>query len=185
MIKTILLDMDGVLANFHLAAMRLFNDEEGYNNWPNNQWDIAEVLGVSESEFWNKVNDAGYRFWATLPDYEWSMWLWKQLQSFKCEVLICSSPSHDPGCMKGKMMWLQQNFGGSFNDYIFTGHKHLLSREGTILIDDRQSTVDRFNKDDGLTFGTGLLFPNIANIYGSCNQGIIETAILHPIAEMV
>lgn len=136
----IYLDMDGVIADWDGSVEKLVGK-------PRSE--------ISKRQVWKAINKKGFDFWANLDPYPWAMDLVMELKALG-KVTICSSPSHDPMSVGGKLEWLQKFFGRrNFRDFIFTPQKHLLSRRGDFLIDDREKHADSFSAGGG----TGILFP--------------------------
>lgn len=135
-------DMDGVLFDWDGSAERLLG---------------KSVRDVSKNQVWKRIDQEGFKFWADLKPYPWAqdlVNLLKRLDNF----CVLSSPSHDPRSVSGKLRSLQKFFGSrNFRDFVFTPQKHLLSRPGNVLIDDREKHIDAFNnvRDPGI----GILFP--------------------------
>lgn len=69
------LDVDGVLADWQSAAIRLFDQDpvEVHASWPPDVWDLATVLGISTNQLWRAVDAAGSNFWANLELFPWSL----------------------------------------------------------------------------------------------------------------
>ena len=135
-------DMDGVLFDWDGSAEKLLG---------------KPVASVSRNQLWKRIDQEGFKFWADLKPYPWAKELVALLQRLD-NFCILSSPSHDPRSASGKMRALQKFFNNrNFRDYFFGPNKHLLSRPGTILIDDREKKIDAWNgvKEPGI----GILFP--------------------------
>ena len=66
----ILLDMDGVIANFHLAALHALGKERLLESWPIGEWSIPKVLGILEDDFWAAINSVS-DFWFRIEPYPW------------------------------------------------------------------------------------------------------------------
>ena len=153
-IDAILLDMDGVIVNLLHGLLRAHGRLDLYERWPIGVYNIPGVLQMSGSDFWDPIAALGSEFWRTLPALPWMMELWSRLTSVAREVgaelHICTSPTLDPGCLKGKLEWLQEAFGQrSFRNFVMTPQKHLLATDRTILIDDSQDNVINFCRAGG------------------------------------
>ena len=153
----IYLDMDGVCCDFFSAAIEVngYDPVEVLANWPKGEYDICKVLGHDQDLFWTRIEQAGSNFWATLKVYPWFRDLYAAMQKLG-DVVFLTSPSWDAHSLTGKKLWLENRLGKSFRDFVITNRKSLLSREGTILIDDSQSQVTDFAAGLG---GYGILFP--------------------------
>jgi 5'(3')-deoxyribonucleotidase len=137
--------MDGVLANFLKAACAMHN--RPYEPKEITQFDVAEVWGISASEFWSPLS--GQEFWENLEPYEWAKDLYEGLKEV-APVTILTAPSRDPGCIPGKIAWLERHLGIKSYDVIPTGQKHLLARNRLCyLIDDSPEKCKKFEAYGG------------------------------------
>ncbi|MCA9214571.1 MAG: hypothetical protein KDB27_15975 [Planctomycetales bacterium] len=161
-IKHIFLDMDGVLSDFFSAALRIHGRLELLDEWPRGQRDIPGVLGLSRRAYWNKIDEQGSVFWASLQPYPW---LDELIQAARevAPFTILTAPSLAPGCSEGKIRWMYEYFpkveGRSFANYMIGSQKHLLAQPGHLLIDDSESNTDAFNSSGG----QAILFPQVWN----------------------
>ena len=152
--RHILLDMDGVIADF-VEGARLAHEAAG------NTIDVSQYsLGMDEADFWKPINAAGYKFWESLPALPWLDELVLLITSYVGdEWSICTKPSNDPFCAAGKIMWLKKHFGEDFKRYILIKHKQHLAKPGYVLIDDHDDNVNRFREHGG----DAILFPQTWN----------------------
>ena len=153
----IFLDMDGVLANWTGSVCRLFDrdPEQVMRDWPEGEAKLNKVLGVSGNELWRRLDAAGQGFWDGLEPYPWANELVELCRGMG-EVVILTSPSYDPGCLAGKLSWLQDFFHDrKFRDYIITNKKSLLARDNSLLIDDNDGHCEKFEKAGG----QAIVFP--------------------------
>jgi len=153
----ILLDMDGVLTNFHLAALRTFNAERLLESWPIGEWSIPKVLGISEDDFWGVINQVP-DFWFRIEPYPWLHELIDLTQSIG-DYTISTSPSFDPDCAAQKIRWLQKHIDTKFHNYMIGHQKYLMANKNTVLIDDNENNVEQFQ----LAGGHKILFPMRTN----------------------
>jgi len=151
----ILLDLDGVCVDFVGAACRLHGRTFDETVWPPGEYDIAEVLGIGDEEFWEVIHRQGVDFWRGLEAYPWFVRLHRELQR-RGRVYFVTSPSRSPHSAAGKMLWLKERFGETFKDFVLTRRKHLLSRADCVLIDDSDRNVREFERHGS---GSGVLFP--------------------------
>ena len=152
--KRILLDMDGVLVDFFGEALGVHGREELAEGWPERQWDMASVMGMSGAEFWKPINDLGVEFWANLSWYPWAEEL-VELCEEAGGFVIASTPSRRSTSSMGKVMCLQERFGHGFRDYMLGPHKQLMAGSGLVLIDDSDDQVEAFREAGG----EAILFP--------------------------
>ena len=177
---TVLLDCDGVLANFvgrAIEAAHLPITHEEVSRW--NFFD--EFMTVQE--FWECV-DADPDFWTDLDPYPWARELVDAIRSLRFDIVITTSPSRNPSSASGKLFWLRKHgfLADHSVDYMIGHHKHLLAGSDTILIDDSDANVRRFRESGG----RAILFPQRWNANRSqvdrrvqlvCHELIVE--ILH------
>jgi 5'(3')-deoxyribonucleotidase len=149
-------DLDGPLVNFVKGAFDLFNQEVP-EVWPENEWNIENILGVSKKEFWKFIDNAGHHFWANLEPTPYFNDLIKLVSDIDPEFHIITSPARNPDSVKGKMIWMQRNLSWSFRRFIFISSesKHHFAGPGRILIDDKPSNIDQWTKAGG----NSVLFP--------------------------
>lgn len=165
------IDLDGVVADFFTdavdvacrywgasfrrggdpAAMEKL-DPQIKRNWPPGEWDIAHVLGLTISEFWEAINDQA-NFWESLNKYEWADSIIAAVVSLGMEPHFLSSPSRSPASHSGKREWVSEHFSGI--PLTLTNHKHLLAGPDRLLIDDGDKNCERFEEAGGVA----ILFP--------------------------
>ena len=148
----ILLDMDGVLCNFVDSAAKLHGKDASLVT----HWGIDECWGLTEDEFWEPIHRQGRSFWYNLEKYPWTDELISLVESYAKDVYICTTPCRDPDSLKGKLEWIQDKLPPKYaSRYIMTGHKQLMSKPDTLLIDDSDANIDKFlrgGKGEVITF---------------------------------
>lgn len=147
----ILLDCDGVIADFVSAANRAHGREcvpQKYDWWA--EW------GISEQEFWRPLY--GRKFWMGIEPFPYARKLILRLQEFG-RVTIVTAPSDDPECAGAKADWLRFHFSIPQKSVIFGHRKYLLARPGSVLIDDSVRNVTEFAEHGG----EAVLFPQSYN----------------------
>jgi 5'(3')-deoxyribonucleotidase len=158
----VLIDMDGVVADFVTGAMRLHRKPWIYDQ-PEYQgpaaWDLAKHWGMTNREFWD---GADYDFWLGLPEYPWADEL---LQAIESEVGIenmcfVTAPAHTYGCVEGKIAWVMDHFPNipmvlTRSAAGLPAPKHFLAHDSAILIDDYDVNIDNFVAAGG----RGIVFP--------------------------
>lgn len=143
--------MDGVICDFvgQYARLTQTNLSELDN------WDIANYVGISPSEFWANIDEYGEAFWSTMDKYPWTDGLIDFLM-FTDHLYLCTSPSQSPSCLSGKMKWIQKNLPSELHRKFFiTPHKEHLAGPARILIDDSERNVEKFRRAGG----KAILFP--------------------------
>lgn len=162
-------DLDEVITDFVGGACVRASVGKSHllNCWTKGVWGIEEPMRLAykiqhpdqterfrkPSDFWNMCADA--EFWVDLQTHTWADRLLSYLKNLDPEFKILTSPTRSIGCWTGKVTWFKRYFGETFDNFIITPHKHLLASRDAILIDDREETIERWNRDGG----KGILFP--------------------------
>lgn len=165
MLDRILLDIDGVLADFVGGALRLFHRLDALEAWPPGEWEVARVIGVADEDFWATVDHGGEDFWARLEPTPWAAGF-VELCEGVCpgRVSLLSSPSRDPYSAAGKIQWIRSHFPQFEQRYIFApAEKELLAAPGRLLIDDNDGNCERF----AAAGGDAIVFPQPWNRIGA------------------
>jgi len=156
MIKTVFLDMDGVLSNFHKGVHDIFKKPYVYS--PSlRRYDFWEDWDPRITR--NDVNSAcTINFWRNLewmhdgPDI-----LRTILDRFNPnQIYLLTTPMPNVESPTGKWIWIKENLPQYYQRTIITqAPKALLARSDTLLIDDKDQNIDEFIKAGG----RGLLVP--------------------------
>jgi hypothetical protein len=148
--------MDGVIADFFGAALALWDFPP--EQYPVNEWEIADVLGISVTEFWDRIN-ATPDFWLGIKPFPWMKMLLDGIEATGIDWTIATSPSRDPGCLSQKVHWLRLHLGKKFTGYMVGSRKFLMANPRNLLIDDNDANVDNFRAHGG----KAILFPALWN----------------------
>ena len=160
MIEHILVDLDGVLANFFDAALKLWEFDAA--KYPAGEWDIPTVLQITPSDFWSRI-DKDENFWRSLDPYPWTVPIIGWLDSTGLPWTVATSPSRNPQCASQKIEWMRKHFDRpQFTDYMIGSRKELMASQKTLLIDDSDTNVEKFINADGIAY----LFPQHWNKAG-------------------
>lgn len=154
--KTLYLDVDGVLANFVGGFLKLIERED----YTVEKFGFYEDLGMTTYTFWQIIDEQGEKFWRNLKPYPWKDQLLKEVRAFKRkgnEVFICTSPSRHPSSWSGKKFWLDMHAPGL--PIFMCNAKHKLAKEGALLVDDHDKNCEDFEEGGGRS----LLFPQTWN----------------------
>lgn len=152
MTELILLDMDGVIANFVDSSLKVCNIPLTHDQV--NRWDYYHGH-MTEQEFWRAI-DCTPDFWKDIKPYEWAEELLEMCRDI-APVYFCSSPAMHHVSASDKIWWLRTHgfMKADEENYILTKHKHMLANRRRILIDDGTHQIDAFNAQGGI----GLEFP--------------------------
>jgi len=151
----IYVDMDGVLANFE----KRFEDLAGMG-----ADEYKDKYGIKE--FWNLIDEKHkVSFWRGIEPMVDAEKLIDFVSNYDYELL--TAPSVKKQSVIGKSLWVKDKTGQLFPslpkvNYKFAKDKHLIKPKLTefdILIDDRQDTIDRWNRAGG----TGILHTSADN----------------------
>lgn len=151
----ILLDVDGVLADFLTPALDVIERLTGkaYCAADITTWDIFAVVGKEwERPFFEACNQPGFA--ASLAVYPGAQEGVARLREV-AEVYIVTSPmNHNPTWTHEREAWLWGHFQIPSNRIVHTSAKHLCV--GDALIDDRPLNIERWNEEHPT--GAGLLW---------------------------
>jgi 5'(3')-deoxyribonucleotidase len=138
----VLLDVDGVLADFVGAFLGVVRDRLGREHTPEDihSFGIANSLNLSKDEFdtcAEVVSQPG--FGRTLAIYPGAQEGVAALQRI-ADVYIVTSPwNSNPTWTHDREWWLYENFHIPYNRVVHTSAKHLV--RGDVLVDDKVDTV--------------------------------------------
>ena len=147
----ILLDMDGVLANFVRGCCRACgrDDSKIIETWPPEEWNLDVVLKMPIEELWKYVNEGGSNFWATLDEYEWAKELYVECKK-RADVYFLTAPSTHPLSLAGQLEWIYKFTGdSSHKNYLMGSPKFLCAKPDNVLIDDSDKNCNNFIKAGG------------------------------------
>lgn len=152
--KQILLDCDGVLADFVTASLELHG--KTFEDANVDKWDYFHDWGVTDREFFEPM---GYDFWANIEPFPWAQDLLNVLS--KHEVTICTAPILNPECFAAKAEWINKHFDIPFQNIMIGKKKWLMAGNG-ILVDDSEKNIEKFRAAGGRAY----LFPQPYNEAG-------------------
>ena len=160
----IFVDIDGVLADFVTAAFSVHGKIYDPEAYPRKEWSISKVLGVSDREFWRRIDFAGESFWENLDLFPHGIEMLGMLSKYD-EICFATSPSSSPASYSGKRRWLQK-MGFDLIPAMFGSKKHLMAGPGRILIDDSPHNCEQWQKHGG----TAILFKQVWNTEEEIND---------------
>ncbi|MGM5630927.1 5'(3')-deoxyribonucleotidase [Apibacter raozihei] len=139
--KQILVDMDGVLADFYTQFLKKESEQSG------TLIELSTLSGKPESEAFPNFNSIirSEGFFRTAPLIEGSVEGLNYLND-KYKVLIVSSATEFPNSLKEKLDWLAEFFPFiSWKQVVLCGNKDCV--RGDIMIDDHPKNLDFFEGD--------------------------------------
>ena len=151
----VFLDIDGVMDNWTESACKLCNIDYNDTEIRNKIKKTGRIEAVIEEEkVWEAIDKEGSSYWANLPLFSWSKKLYDELKSLVGNVCFLSSPSDDPNSAKGKFEWIKNNF--DTEDFLIGSAKHFCANKNSLLVDDYQKKIDKFEEYGG----NGFLWPD-------------------------
>lgn len=160
--------MDGVLVDFIRGISSVFDRKNLEETWTPGEWNAENILGISTNDFFGRIESQGYQFWMNLHPCPGAIDLFNYCNEL-APTYILSSPTRDPNCLKGKMLWLQNYFGKNFRNFILTPKKEMCARLDKVLIDDNENNVESFRFNGG----QGILYPSVVNKrHGEKNRAV-------------
>lgn len=148
-VSVVLLDMDGVIVDFHAGVFRAHGIVNPYlNGNGRGVWDIAGLVGMAPADFWRPC---GHDFWANLP---WTIDGFDLLEMAERavgaeNVYLLTSPTLDAGAYSGKAAWVQGNLPDYYRRLLVGPCKHLCASPRHLLIDDSDANVQEFTDHGG------------------------------------
>lgn len=142
------LDMDGVICSFVRQVLRahgleykdIFSERKKY------PWQLETLFPykISKNDFWAPTRNS--HFWASMEPTEQAEDIVDILtHHFGIgKVHILSTPTMDPSCMVGKVEWIKKHFPQFSRKYAFSCRKDIFSNPRALLVDDKQSTIEKF-----------------------------------------
>lgn len=150
----ILLDCDGVLADFVTPAFEIANGITGKNLHPDelDRWDIADFFGLDkkqETNFYECMKSQGFARHNLVPYPEAK----KAVEKLKTlgHVHIVTSPMHSRTWCYDRWEWLAHHFDIHRRNVIHADQKHLVT--GDFFLDDKPENVRAWKERHHLGWG--------------------------------
>ena len=145
--KTVFLDLDGVLVDFVGGLHKLWSIPYDLTNYPYEKakWDM--LLDIPGVDNFSEVDDACDReFWHRLNWIHDGRDIFKHIfDRFTNDIYLLTTPMSNLGSWTGKALWVNRNIPVFNKRLIITSaSKSLLAGPGTLLIDDRDKNVEEF-----------------------------------------
>lgn len=175
----IFLDLDGVIVDCALPAMKVFgadlNHERGYPSQFG--WDIVGATNyirgrdnvspypprhITEKEFWQTLD---FQWWADLKPFPWAGLFIKELEKYG-EIRLATTPTAYTSCVGGKFKWIKKNLPQYLHKTHLSGIKTDFAQPGALLIDDSDINCENFNAAGGVS----ILVPRPWNTRGYHEQ---------------
>jgi hypothetical protein len=162
-IRTVYLDLDGVLADFCRQASlvhrltygemdKRFADPTTPPCWWNG------------TKFWEPINEQSEWFWVSMPMTVWAREVFAFVLDWTrwngADLHILTAPSLHSSSYGGKAAWVRAMLGPqALDNTIMTRFKYRLANNWALLIDDSPKQVEEFREHEG----NAILFPNRFN----------------------
>lgn len=152
--RKIWLDLDGLLGDFHTAALAAHGLPHTAATWPEPGKDLQQVLGLKGVEgwldkFWQPIN-AKPDFWESIQPFPWVhelIDLAKQHAGSHGVAVLTGPASGTETERKAKMNWLAEQ--RVHLEVKFEKQKGKLAQPNTLLIDDWEHQVKAFTDGGG------------------------------------
>lgn len=155
----ILLDADGVIADFLTEALRVINKKskrkgkERFTEQHVTQWDICKSVGMPE--MWAEIHKAARKpgFCKKISPYPHAKQGVNLLKEMG-EVFVVTSPLSTPYWTHERGEWLKEHFEIEKPNVVHTEAKHIIV--GDVLIDDKFENIESWVNHH--EYGLGLLW---------------------------
>lgn len=148
----LVLDQDGLLTDFVKSICRLHNRLDPYVDSKNfGLFDMDKIWNIPTTEFWSRCN---YDFWRTMdwmPDGKELLTLIESLIE-PPDIRIVTAPCKTAGCREGKIDWVKEHMPEYSDRFIVDKDKAYYASPNHLLIDDRDSNIDKFHDAGGKAF---------------------------------
>lgn len=135
----LLLDMDGVIADYHSAVMKAFGIQVDKFEHPPGHYKMNELLTLTDEEYDEHLGKIK-NFWFNIEPTKEMEQIVRLVETYDKEYLVCTKPSVNYHCASQKVQWIRKYLG--HNRFIITRHKYKLSRATHLaLIDDDGKNV--------------------------------------------
>ncbi len=188
-LQTIYCDIDGVIADFHLEAVRAhlragkhyedldhygtpleLHHQHLYDRWPlglschqyccRGMAPVPDYWSPEMDAFWAPIRSDPF-FWRNMPAMPWMGQLIKLLTAYCNDLVFVTTPDTTYQSHGGKYFWLQQHKLDRF-EYQTAKNKWRLAHPRCLLIDDFEKHVEAWDDRCQYLFrepGPALLFP--------------------------
>lgn len=142
--SVVLVDVDGVLADFHTAALRIVGEilERDVVAGPRTTWDILDAFEFTDAQTAAFKQAVGRpAFCASLAPYPDAREGIAQLRTI-ADVYAVTAPFHSLHWVSERDWWLTEHFGFTRKQIVHTDAKYLVA--GDVFIDDKVEHVQRW-----------------------------------------
>jgi hypothetical protein len=165
----VLLDVDGVLADFAWSVAHFYNRLDIIDNWPPGVKSFTKILGLKYEHFKSDLNTE--EFWSTIQPTKDAVDI-IGITAPDDVIIVTAVDSMGEIALLWRNRFLKTYF--PMFPVVYTEHKHLLANERTVLIDDFEENVDRFREHGG----KGIVYPRPWNRHYNCSEPVYYTSAL-------
>jgi hypothetical protein len=134
------LDLDGVLTGFQTAVESLGPAAaEGL---------LEDASELQEQVMYDAIEEAGEKFWSTLPWAREGKQLWVLVQPFNPTLL--TSPGLFTYAKSGKLLWIKRNIPGTPIFFSDSKSEYVDRYEPCVLIDDNKNNIAAWKEEGGV-----------------------------------
>jgi 5'(3')-deoxyribonucleotidase len=152
--KTLMLDMDGVIVDFVKGALKF----HGREDYVVKHWDFDQDICETREDFWK---DLGFSFWANLPwtpqGIDFLGYLRKEVG--KENICFLTSPCATVGSIEGKIEWLRRKIPDMSRQFAVSPMKQAFAHHKALLVDDSDVNCAKFK----LGGGNSIVVPQLWN----------------------
>lgn len=130
-------DMDGVLVDFDKGFMNISKGVHPDSLPRNRFWAM----------FYSVTKGNEREFWADLPWMKDGQQLWSYIKNYNPELLTAPPNAR---AEQGKEDWVKNNIGSVKINFKQARDKHHFAQSNAILIDDKESTIEKWNSVGGI-----------------------------------
>lgn len=180
--RRVLLDVDGVLADFLSATFEFLRD------WTGRSWTTMDLMSweIFDHPELLSFKERGYEQWrtqgfcGTLQPYQGAQAAVASMQEV-ADVYILTSPMDSLYWVHERDAWLKQHFGINRKNIIHTSAKYVCS--GDVLVDDRHDNIVQWLEHH--PEGLGVLWAHKYNDGLALPTGAVRTASWEDLVGMV
>lgn len=166
----IILDMDGVICDFHTGFCKVWNLDP--LKLVPGKWDFKDAFpqlsSIANADLYKELE---FDFWSNLEWMHDGKAILELLESRvgQNEIVLWSSPTHNSGCIPGKLEWIKRNLHSFYWNRVIIGPmKEIGANTNNILIDDHDLNISKFRLNGGKT----VIVPRLWNSHHTALQKI-------------
>jgi len=153
----IFVDCDGVVADWMKAACETCGldpeKDPKLRAMLKSGMSLEDTGYIGDREMWDKINACGPDWWENLEPLPWAKELYERMNKLGDFCFLTSASKHiatapDGAC--GKIRWIYKHF--NTYSYLIGYHKWFCAAPNTLLVDDSEKKIDKFDEHGGHVF---------------------------------